>query len=492
MTVAKPGNTRTQLYWNTLLKIPVQAIVFVFSILITRILDPADFGIMAIAMILIGYSNTLTNFGFNEAIIQKSIRTDKTINSIFTLNLTVSILLATLFYLSAGNIAAIFDTAESEDVIKIMSSVLIISAFYGLPVALLRRDMNFKAVSIFDACKSLSMSVITLALAMNHMGYWALVYGQLIPLIFISAIICLKVGFIPKIYFNKNYMTGIFHFGGWNFLKTQLHFIGSHIDKLIIGRFYDASSLGYYDKSKTLSLTPYNTLTINVNSVMFSAFSAAKDDRVKLQQQFKKSLAVVAYLNFPMYLGFITIAPYFVHSLLGDKWVPMIATFQIVLGSFIISSFGGLLASMIVGVGKYKELTIRLFYATVFFLAACVLLLRFGIEGIAVAFLLFNLLLTILWMGLALPHIGVRWRDVFSSISSGAVASLIMFLCVMVLAYNVFNEYTLSNMAFLILAGVLTYVLYVLLDRSEIIMELKLQVWADIKQTYNSIVVTRK
>lgn len=481
------NNTRTMLYWNTLLTIPVHALVFVVSIIVTRILDPDDFGIMAIAMMLIGYSNLLTNFGFSEAVIQKSITNQKTISSLFTLNLAMSTLLTMLFIGVSGSAAVFFNNSEIEDVIKIMSAVFIITSFYSLPEAILRRDMKFKAVSIINAIHSLLMSMLTLILALNGFGYYALVYGQLIPLVLVTLLICLKVRFVPRIYFNRDYMGGIFHFGGWNFLKSQLHFFGNYADRFIIGRWLNSTSLGFYDKSITLSEAPYETLTINVNSVMFSSFSAAKGDQEKLQRQFKKSLALVAYLNFPMYLGFVVIAPYFVNALLGDKWSPMIMTFQIILVGFLLSSFGGLLASMNVGIGRYKELTIRLFFAVILFVVLCILLLGYGIEGIAVAFLLFRLTVTISWMNLALNNIGVKWSEVLASIKSAAFAAATMFIFVALLSHYLFNEHTIFNMACLIIAGVLSYLLYVIVDPSEIISDLRAQIWTDLKKMYDTV-----
>ena len=96
--MSSESNVRSQLYWNTLLRIPVQIIVVIVSILITRALDPKDFGIMAIVVMLIGYSNLISSFGFNEAVIQKGIKDKGTLNSIFTFNLCVSVFLGSMFF----------------------------------------------------------------------------------------------------------------------------------------------------------------------------------------------------------------------------------------------------------------------------------------------------------------------------------------------------------------------------------------------------------
>ncbi|HET6465446.1 MAG TPA: lipopolysaccharide biosynthesis protein, partial [Nitrospiria bacterium] len=353
--MSKPeSSTRSQLYWNTFISIPSQIISFVISILVARILDPKDFGIMGIVMMLIGFSNLLANFGFNQAVIQKGIHDKKLLSSIFTFNLAMSFGLTLVFFLLSGYMADFFKVPECKDVIKVMSPVFIIGSFAGIPNAILRRDMNFKAVSLIDFFQSFLMSIITLILAMKGFGYWALVYGQLIPSVVITITLYIVTQWVPIAYYNQSLMRSVFHFGMWNFINTQLGFVAQQTDKFIIGRWLGPAALGLYDKAKSVGEMPYNSLIININGVMFSSFSRLNNNKLELREQFKKSLTLLSFINFPIYLGLIIIAPYFVYVLLGDKWAPMIMSFEIILVSMLFKSFGGLVASLNIGIGKYK------------------------------------------------------------------------------------------------------------------------------------------
>lgn len=485
--MAAEVNTRSQIYWNTLLRIPVQIIVFIFSIMVTRILDPKDFGVMAIVMMLIGYSNLLTSFGFNEAIIQRGIKDKKTLDSIFAFDVGVSVVLALLFYFGAGLIADFFDAPEVKDVVQVMCAVFVISSFYAFPYTLLRRDMKFKSVSLFDAGKSLMASVLTLILALNHFGYWALVYGQIIPLLLFAILICAQMKWFPSVFFSIGKMKGVFHFGAWNFFKSQLHFFAAHIDRFIVGKWLDVVSLGYYDKAVTLSRTPYDSFTMNINSVMFSSFSQRNGDLEALRSQFAKSMALVAYINFPVYLGLIVVAPYFVSVLLGEKWEPMTSVFQIILAGYLASSFAGMLSSLIVGVGKYKQLTLLLFVSVLFFVSCCFVLIKYEIVGIAVSYLLFSALLVFLWTMLAVKSIDMRLIDAASAIIGGAVSSGIMFFVVMGLSVTLLNERSVMNMLALIAIGGLTYIVCLYFDRSMIATGLKSNIIADSKKLFLKI-----
>jgi O-antigen/teichoic acid export membrane protein len=474
-------STRSQLYWNTLLKIPGQIVSFVISIIVARILVPNDFGIMGIAMMLIGYTNLFTDFGFTQAIIQKQIEDKKTLNSIFTVNLAASLILGVLFFISSGYIADFFKSPECRNVIKVLSIVFVVTSFSAVPSAILRRDMNFRTLSLINLSSSFLMSLVTLLLALNSLGYWALVFGQLIPNVFLTVVICYKVRWVPAINYNHSSMKDIFHFGAWNFTKTQLGFLAQHTDKFIIGRWLGTASLGFYDKAMSLASMPINSLTMNINSVMFSSFSTNKEDKYLLQTHFKKGLSLISFINFPIYMGLIVIAPYFVYSFLGDKWSRMILPFQIILIGFVTKTFGGLTASLNVGIGNYKRHTIRSSIALVVFIASCFILLRFNITGIALSFLIFSTVEIYMVMDLALKSIGLAWKEVVIAIYPGVAASILMFLITSFISQFLLLDYSGTNMLLIIIGGTFSYCLYIWFDKSTFTQEFKELVGRDIK-----------
>lgn len=481
----KPKSTRSQLYWNTLLRIPVQIIAFAISIIIARILMPKDFGIMAIVMMLIGYSNLLTSFGLGDAVVQKNIKDKITLNTIFTFNLVVSLILTVIFYLLSGYIAETFNAPECEAVVKVMSLVFILTSFTVLPMALLRRDMDYKAVSLFDMARIIIMSLSTLLFAINDYSYWSLVYGQLIALFVVTVALCVKVQWLPNLYYSHKSMKSVFNFGIWTFIRVQLIFVGQHVDRFIVGKWIGVTNLGFYDKAITLSRTPYDSITTNIDSVMYSSFSLAKNEKEKLQKQYIKSMLIISYINIPLYAGLFFVAPYFVWSLLGEKWGPMIAPFQIVIIGYLFTSFTGLQISFNVGIGKYKEITTFLFMAIMVFIASCIVLLDYNIVGIAVAFIIYSLMQYILFINLSLKNIGITWRKIMEKILPAILPTLLMSIVLVVVTKILLPEHTLINMVFLITIGSASFCMYVFMDKSELALELKIQILDDFKRKLN-------
>lgn len=474
-------STRSQLYWNTLVRIPAQIINIIMSILIARLLMPKDFGIMGIVMMLIGYANLITNFGLAEAIIQKNIHDRKVLDSIFTFNFLTSSLLAGGFYAGAGFIAEFFQTPECESVIRVMSLVFIITSLPVIPGTMLRRDMNFKLAALFDLTGSILMSTITFMLAYRGFQYWALVYGQLIPLTAMSILLCIKVKYLPCIYFNQLLMKDVYNFGVWNFFRAQLSFMTQHVDRFIIGKFMGPVQLGYYDKSLTLASTPYNAITMNINSVMFSSFSIDKEDRQQLKNGFLNGIALIAFINFPICLGLIAIAPYFITGLLGNQWIPMIVPFQIILFSYMFKSFVGLIASLNVGIGKYKTHTMRTFCSFVLFAILCFLSRKYDVYMVAMCFSIFCIIEVILLIDLSCKLIQISLFDVFRSLFPAIVLSLVMFIVVILLSLLMLHEKSVVNMVILVTIGAMVYGFCILLSPNALCVELRDKCIKDIK-----------
>ena len=457
-------STRTQLYWNTLVRIPSQLASFAISIIVARILMPKDFGIFGIVMILVGYANMFTDLGFTQAIVQKQIKNKNTLDSIFTLNLAVSLLLTIFFYLFAGHIAIFFETPECKKAVQVMSLVFIVSSFSGVPHGILRRDVNFITFSLIEMSYTILMSAVTLTLALCGFKYWALLYGQLIPMAVIAIVLCIKAKWYPSIYYNHSLMKGIYNFGVWNFLTSQLSFLSRTMDKLIIGRCLGAVSLGFYDKSKSISLFPAEKILMNINAVMFSSFSKNKGSKNEIQDQLKKSLAITAIIIYPMYTGLILVAPYFVYGLLGEKWNPMIFPFQIILFGFFFKSFGGITASFNVAVGKYKSRSLRLLVSVFIFIVACFGLLRFGLNGIAISFVIFCFSSFILDTSLAISQAGFSCLDFSKVLLSGILPTAIMGLSVHITSYCFLCEYNVLNLILLSSLGGVVYSICLFLD----------------------------
>jgi len=459
----------------------------VISILVARILAPRDYGIMGITMMTIGYANLMTNFGFNEAIIQKAIVSKKLINSIFTFDVIISVGFAAIFFFGAGYISRFFNSPECVYTIRVLSTLFLATTFRNMAESILKRDMRFKAIATMDVSRNILSAIVTLVLAMNHFQYWSLVYGQLVPIIIVTIAFCARAKWFPMITYSHHSMKRVYDFGLWNFLKGQFNFLIDHVDKMVIGRFLGPVSLGLYDKSMSIAVIPNDSLIMNINSVMFSSFSRNKECGTTLQQQFTKALTLLSIANFPMYTGLIAVAPYFVYGLLGEKWAPMIVPFQILLFGFLFKSFTGLVASLNVGIGRYRGHTLRLILCLLNFAVMCLVFVNFGLNGIAVSFVIFSFTVFIFTIPLGMSKTMMCWKDVMAAILPGVRGSLVMVSTVMVFSHCYATERSVVNLFILSGIGAVAYFVYLLVEWNESVREMRRVLVNDIKEKVSMV-----
>lgn len=380
------SRTKSSLKWNTSLKILSQLFRFIVGVLLARLLDPIDFGIMAIGHMVIHYTNSLSDFGLINAIVQKKDLQPIHINSVFTLNLVISTALCLLVALFSSAIGDFFNSPESADVILFMSSLFVARTFRDIYMAILRRQILFKAIAIIVLIENISMSVIAILLACWGMSYWSLVWATILATLLAGTLFFFQLSDKPKIQYSHQAMSEIYNFGLWNFLRSQLFFINQFITQLIVGKLFGPIALGFFEKSHQLASTPRESISAQINAVMFSSFSRLQSDKEKLKEWFQEIVIMEIILVVPLLTGIIAVADQFIIVILGEKWAPSIPSLQILAVGVIFQILNGLIASLNVGIGQYKKQAFCEIPGTVLFLALCFPLAKWGINGIAMCY----------------------------------------------------------------------------------------------------------
>jgi len=476
--------TRNSLYWNLALKIPYEIFRFAVSIAIARILEPKDYGIMSIATMAIYYSNSFTNFGFNQALVQRKEITEKHVNSVFTFDLVFSIFMATLIFTVSGHIAAFFNSPESRNVIRVLSFVFILTTLHDLPYILLRRDIDFKILSIVDMVREVSMSIITLVLAYLGFRYWSMVWGHLIPLFFATLYLLYKVKRPLKLSYHHTSIKDLFNFSIWSFIQMQVSFISNRIDRIIIGRALNIPLLGNYEKAKALMQMPSESMTDKITTVLFSSFSRVQHNKEEIKNFFNKGLVLVSALNFPIYFGLYAVAPHFVLVLLGEKWRLMIAPLQILAIAGIFFSLNSLLSALAVSTGHYKSYTIRFAASTCILIIGCLLAVNSGIEAVAAVLILYAFVLFYLSFALLKNVFDLNWKNLAACVFPALSASIVMAVTLEVGKAYYFGPITLFNLIALVTLGGFVYISFMAVVPSTILNDIRSSIYRDFNKVW--------
>ena len=479
--------TKSSLYWNVGLKIPYEIFRFFASIITARILDPQDFGIVSIATMVIFYANSFTNFGFNQVLVQRKEITENHIKTVFTVNIIMSLIMIILLLLASEPIAHFFNSTESIDVIRVMSVVFILTALHDLPYVLLRRELEFKLITIVDMAREILMTAITLGLAVYGYKYWSIVYGYIISMVLASAYLIYRTRLPLRFSYNHTAFKELIGTSIWSFLQMQIYFLSNRIDRIIVGRYFNTAALGLYEKSKSLSLMPAESLGDKLNTVFFSSFSRIQDNQESVNNIFKKGLLVVTAITFPIYAGMLVTAHHFVIVLLGEKWSGMIDIFQIMAIAGIFASVNGFLAAMAVGSGHFKSYTLRYGISTLVLFVGCLIAANSGIDSIAIVYTLYSLLLTILTFGIVKERFGINWAMLLLTCLPASIASLCMGIMIVILKRLYFAEYSAMNFIALITIGMTSYSIAMLIMPSVVLNDIRSSLYRDATKLFHRL-----
>ena len=361
--------------WNFLKGIGSFFLKFVYGVIAARWLGPEIIGQMAMILSFAGFAKIFINSGFKSRIIQAKEINNNELNTIFTFNIILGIILAIIFYLSSDYIANFFNTSEISFYIKIYSFTFILQAMYLVPIALNDRNYKFKknTQSILIS-NTISLVVAVIFIFMEY-GLFSLILYSILNNLILVALINYKNKWNPKIFFcRKSLYKHLPYSINLLFIRIFEEFV-SKLDNIITGKYFNASSLGFFSKSKDLARLPNSLMTTTINNTVFTIFSRNQDNNDYSEKIYKKILYVVSMIYFNIFFFLIYFSKELINIVLSEKWIDMDIYFKLSLFAMMIkgvSSFKGyfilskgdskLIANSIYAAGSLKIILIILLF----------------------------------------------------------------------------------------------------------------------------------
>lgn len=298
------------------------------SMVLARLLNPSDFGILAIATVFISFINLITDFGFGAAIIQSEILEKKDLESIFTLTLYVGLIAALIIFMLALPIGVYYNNTNVSNVVRCLSLNVVFASLNIVPNALLLKAKKFKLIAIRTLSIQMFSGCIGIISAFVGLGLYSLV----IQSILFSAGIFIFNYYQNRIrFFNYVYIASIkkiINFSIFQFAGSIMNFITKSIDKPLVGKYLALSSLGYYEKSYRLMQMPVDNLAYVFTPVMQPMFREFQHDLKTMFQKYKKILKTLSIVGFPL-SAFLYFCSYdLIHIFYGGKWDLAVAPFK--------------------------------------------------------------------------------------------------------------------------------------------------------------------
>ena len=317
------------LFWSFFERIGQQAVQFVISIILARLLLPEEFGLIAMLTIFMAVAQSFINSGFGSTLIQKQDATHIDECSIFYFNILVGFLAAGLLCLAAPWIAGFYNQPLLVPLTCVLSLNLIINAFGIVQTVLLTKHIDFKTqlkVSVIAASFS---GTIGVTMALNGFGVWSLVAQSLGSNLFRTILLWFFNTWRPSLTFSYASLRGMFAFGSRLLASGLLDTVFRNIYLVVIGKLFSPIALGFYSRAKGLQQLPVDNISSIVSRVTFPVFSSVQDDKPRLKRGVRKALTILVMINFPMMIGLAIVAKPLVLMLLTEKWLPCVPYLQL-------------------------------------------------------------------------------------------------------------------------------------------------------------------
>lgn len=320
MSDSLKSKTAKGLIWSCIERFSTQGIQFLIMIIMARLLVPKDYGLIGMVTIFLAVSQSLIDSGFSQALIRKQNRTDVDNSTVFYFNIVVSSTLYIILYTCAPFVAEFYNQPELTSVMRVICLGVIINSFAVVQRALFTIKIDFKTQAKASLTAAIFSGCLGILLAYKNFGVWALVTQQLINLTTNMTLLWLFSRWRPKAVFSWQSFRELFSFGSKLLASGLIDTIYKNIYPIVIGKLFNASSLGHYTRAHQFSEFPSSNVTGIIQRVTYPVLCGIQDDMQRLEEIYRKILKLSAFVIFPLMIGLAAVAKPFVNIILGAQW----------------------------------------------------------------------------------------------------------------------------------------------------------------------------
>jgi lipopolysaccharide exporter len=411
-------------FWIMLLTGVDRALGLVSTLILVRILLPADFGIVAMAFSFIALAQLLSAFGFDVALIHKQDASEAHYHSAWTLNVILGATISLVTLAAAQSVADFYNTPAVFWVVCALALLPIIGGCENIGVVAFRKDLDFNKEFKFQVSRRLIGFAVTVPLAFWLRSYWALIAGSLAARLAGTITSYLVHSFRP--HFSIVQARSLLKFSRWLLLNNVLGMLKERLSDFTIGRLAGPAALGVYNVTYEFSNLPTTEIGAPINRALLPGFAKLNDSSA-LQSAYRNAIGMLAIVAIPAAAGIMAVAHYFIPVVLGSKWLAGVPLMEVLAISGAFLMFQASICSVLIARGFPGTVT----GANAVFVASLigflfVLTPKYGAQGAAFA----ALLTTTLTMPVYLYHlsrrVGVPMYAFLQAVVRPAMASFVM------------------------------------------------------------------
>jgi len=421
----------TSAKWITLANVFKQLLQIISLIIFARILSPDDFGVYAVLMIFVGFLGMFTDMGTSAVIIHLENPSNKLLSSVFYFNVFVGIFLYIILTILSSYIALFFDMNILKTLLPIIAINFIITSFGVVQKALYEKNLDFKRISIIENIAVIISTIIGVASALYGLGVYSLIIQSLTSSVLLVGLMWFISGWRPLVFFSFDDIKSI-----WNYTANLssfniINYFARNADNFLIGKYLGSSALGVYNLAYKIMLYPLQNISQVLIRILFPAFSQIQNDNEKFKKAYKRVIFFIALVSFPIMAGLMAIADIFVTVLFGDKWQSLALILLILAPVGMMQSVVTTVGSLYMAKGKTKTMLNIGAINSIVTVFSFIIGIQFGVEGVALSYLLANIIMLY-------PNLLIAWRQIGLTVSEGLKEIMPIFIISIILGIVVF------------------------------------------------------
>lgn len=308
--------------WSTIDIALRQGVQFVTSMILARLLLPADFGVVALAIFFSSFSAVFVQGGLSEALIQRQTTTADEESSVFWWNVAASVLFFVVLVALGPVVAAFYQAPAMKGLMAVAGLMTVFSALGAVQTALLTRQLRFDRITKAGLASSSLSAAAAVTAAWLGAGIWALAIQLVTSALVYTVVIWLVSDWRPVLHFRLRTIRHLLGFGVWLSLSTALEILYTQGFALLLGKLYGLRELGLYNRASGTQQLPASVFSAVISRVAFPLLSMRNDDPAAMRAGLRRAISLAMLINVPMAVGLALLPDLVIEVLFGAKWLP--------------------------------------------------------------------------------------------------------------------------------------------------------------------------
>ncbi|ELY5816882.1 MOP flippase family protein [Cronobacter turicensis] len=466
--------------WSAISTVIIISLGLVQMTILARLMDGHQFGLLTISLVIIALADTLSDFGIANSIIQRKTISNLELTTLYWLNVGLGIVVCMVVFLLSDLIAGVLHNPDLAPLIRTLAFAFVVIPHGQQFRALMQKELEFNKIGAIETFSVLAGFTFTVISAQ----YWPVAMTAILGYLVNTAVRTTLFGFFgrkiyrPGLHFSLASVSSNLKFGAWLTADSLVNYVNTNLSTLVLARILGAAVAGGYNLAYNVAVVPPMKLNPIITRVLFPAFAKIQDDIDKLRVNFYKLLSVVGIINFPALLGLMVVSNNFVPLVFGEKWVGIVPILQLLCVVGLLRSIGNPIGSLLMAKARVDISFKFNVFKTFLFIPAIVAGGHLGgALGVTLGFLLVQIINTVLsYFIMIKPVLGSSYREYIQSILLPFWLSLPTLVVSYALGVALKGHLALAPLlAVQIGAGVLAFVVTIVLSRNALVVELKRQ-----------------